>query len=123
MPSEANKIRNQCARKYGVREKAYKDRIASLQMELDHANALLEDYNNMKKEYLKLVLYCGLSEKDKEKVLRSEELNDMVGRWAGLLGIAGGSADLRRLANCIFQRDPSMQLTDVLKEIEERGFK
>lgn len=123
MASEASKIRNQCARKYGVREKAYKDKIASLQAQLDIANATLEDYQRMQREYLKLVIYCGLNEKEKEKVLRSKELDDALKRWCSLLGIAGGSDDLRKLAHEVFNRDSSMSVYDVLKEVEERGLK
>ena len=122
MASEASKIRNQCAKKYGVREKAYKERIAALEAELAIKNATLEDYDSMKRAYMKMLIYCGLSEKEREKLLKAQELDDLVGKYAGFLGIAG-SKELLRIAKQVFDGDSSMSLTEMLAEVEKRWMK
>ena len=119
MASEASKIRNQCAKKYGVREKAYKERIAALEAELAITNATLEDYDSMKRAYMKMLIYCGLSEKEREKLLKAQELDDLVGKYAGFLGIAG-SHELLRIAKQVFENDGSLTLTDMLAEVEKK---
>lgn len=87
MSSEASKIRNQCARKFGLREKAYKDRIKDLERELSEKTALLEDYKSMQRAYMKLLVYTGLSEKERNRILKSEELERTVENLAKMFGI------------------------------------
>lgn len=120
MASEANKIRAQCARKYGVREKAYKERIEALQGELAAANDKLKDYDDMKRAYMKLLIYCGLGDEDKAVVLRSQELNEAIDRYAGFLGIAG-SASLQKLAHQVFEKGNAMSVLEMMKVIEKQG--
>lgn len=117
MPSEANKIRAQCARKYGVREKAYKDTIESLKSELSATNARLADYDQMQVNYLKLVLYSGLSEEDRNAVLRSKELDETVKRLAALLGVTK-SAELQKIGGIVRRsRGDGLSLEDMIKII------
>lgn len=120
MASEANKIRAQCARKYGVREKAYKERIEALQGELAAANDKLKDYDDMKLAYMKMLVYCGLSDDDKARVLHSQELNDVIDRYAGFLGIAG-SKRLQELAHQVFDKSGVLSITELIKVIEAQG--
>ena len=122
MPSEANKIRQQCAQKFGVREKRYRERIEALEAELATLNTKLEDYNNMKRAYVKMVVYCGLSEKMREKLMRSRELEEVVDKYAGFLGIVG-SAELQELASAILNENSSLTISQVLEEVEKRWSK
>lgn len=116
MASEASKIRNQCAKKYGVREKAYKETIARLQAELATANDKLKDYDEMKRVYMKMLIYCGLNEKDRERVLHSQEIEEAVDRYAGFLGIAGSQA-LREVANQVFAQNGAVSLVDIMNKV------
>ena len=120
MASDASKIRNQCAKKYGVREKAYKETIAQLQADLAAANDKLKDYDEMKRTYMKMLIYCGLSEKDRERVIHSQEIEEAVDRYAGFLGMAGSKA-LREVANQVFAENGSVSLVDVLNRVIHQG--
>lgn len=122
MASEARKIRNQCARKYGNKEKAFREQIASLKAELEAKDAILEDYNNMKRAYMKMLLYLGMNEKDRDKLMRSKELEDLCGKYAGFLGIAG-SHELMKLASDILNQDSSKSLVEILAEAEKKWLK
>lgn len=122
MASEASKIRNQCAKKYGVRERAYKDRIAALEEELSVKNAILDDYESMKRAYMKILVYSGLTEAERQKLLRSQELDALVDKYAGFLGIAG-SSELLKIARRVLIEKDGASLQEILAETERRWLK
>lgn len=96
MASEASKIRQQCAKKYGLREKAYKEKISQLSSENAELRAKLEDYDNMKRAYVKLSIFSGLSESEKTAVLKSDEMRKLADKYKSILG-AENSRTLARL--------------------------
>lgn len=122
MSSEARKIREQCARKFGNREKAYKVRIAALETELSEVNVKLADYERMQREYLKLSIFCAMSDEDKAKVLRSEELKQRVDSLAGMFGGSLNSRVLQSVFSELMSGKDCVNIVDVLNRVlKEEG--
>lgn len=119
MPSEANKIREQCRQAAAKREKVLRERISYLETELHAKEDLLADYDDMKRLCTKLIVFCGLNEEDRKRVLRSREIEDVVDKFAGFLGVAG-SEGLRKLAGEVFKGDSSVPIVKLLEEAEKR---
>lgn len=119
MPSEANKIREQCRQAAAKREKALRERISYLETELHAKEALLADYKDMKNLCTKLIVFCGLNEEDRKRVLRSKEIEDIVDKFAGFFGIVG-STELRKLAGEVFKGDSFVPIEKLLEEAEKR---
>lgn len=118
MPSEANKIRQQCQQKAAVREKKLKERITLLETELTRANAKLEDYDAMKRAYVKMLVFCGLKQEERDKLLKSSEVEDKVKKWSTFLGIAGSEKLLELAAEIATGSHTS--LDEVFAEVEKR---
>lgn len=112
MSSEASKIRNQCAKKYGVREKAYKEQIASLLAKLDEKDEILADYTRMQREYVKLLCFIGLSEEERKLILRSAEMQLMEEQLRGLYG-GMTSLDLSKIT--MLMRGGNLSLEEAIK--------
>lgn len=117
MASEASKIRNQCAKKYGVREKQYKETISELRSSVSELESKLEDYDNMRREYLKLCVFMNLSDEDKKAVLSNVRIETEVDTLLGAFGIKLTSLELSRSVTSISRKSDDSSLVDHVSEI------
>lgn len=121
MASEASKVRNQCAKKYASREKRYKEVILSLTDKVDSLESRLADYETMKREYVKLCLYVGLSDEDRKKVLEHGDLCEQTDKLMGQLSDLVSSKELSGALSLMVKSGFSLDLMRALHQYMSQG--